>query len=140
MSATVDRTRFVLDSFALFAQFEDEPDAAVVRDVLTRAQAGQLDLYLSVINLGEAIYVTERERGLPMAERLIAAVDALPIQVVDADRQRTLAAAHLKAQFPIAYADAFALSLAIETKATLLTGDPEFLSVGSIVPILWLRR
>lgn len=140
MTANGEGERFVLDSFALFAHFEDEADGPVVRELLTRARHGGADLLLSVINLGEAVYITERERGLPLAERLIAAVDALPITIVDADRQRSLAAAHLKARYRIAYADAFALSLAMEAGATLLTGDPEFATVGEIVPIRWLRR
>jgi ribonuclease VapC len=37
-----------------------------------------------------------------------------------------LAAAHIKARFPIAYADAFAVVAALEHGGVVLTGDPEF--------------
>lgn len=140
MSATAEAHRFVLDSFALFAHFEAERDGPIVADLLARAMRSEATLLLSAINLGEAVYITERERGLPMTERLIAAVDALPIEILDADRSRTLAAAHLKARYRISFADAFALGLAIEAEATLVTGDPEFRGIGSLVPITWLRR
>jgi ribonuclease VapC len=140
VSEKVELARYVLDSFALFAHFEDEAGGPVVKAILKQAEQGQALVYLSIINLGEAVYITEREQGLTAAERLIAAVDALPIQVVEADRKHTFAAAHLKAEFPIAYADAFALALAVSVKATLVTGDPEFRSTGAMAPILWLPR
>jgi predicted nucleic acid-binding protein len=140
VSANAEPARYVLDSFALFAHFEAEAGGPVVKAILTRAQQSEALVYLSIINLGEAVYITERERGLSAAERLIAAVDGLPIRVVEADRKHTFAAAHLKARLPIAYADAFALALAISLKATLVTGDSEFRSTGATVPILWLPR
>ncbi len=140
MSASPELARYVLDSFALFAHFEAEAGGPLVGDLLAQARRGEAMLHISIINVGEAVYVTERERGLSMAEQLIAAIDALPIHIVEADRPRTLAAAHLKARWPIAYADAFALALAVEHEATLVTGDPEFEKVGSVVPIIWLPR
>jgi predicted nucleic acid-binding protein len=38
----------------------------------------------------------------------------------------TLAAAKLKAKYPISFADAFAAALTIKGKATLITSDDEF--------------
>jgi uncharacterized protein len=52
----------------------------------------------------------------------------------------TFAAAHLKAQYPIAYADAFALALAQSKEATLLTGDLEFRQAEKEVSIEWLAQ
>ncbi len=49
-----------------------------------------------------------------------------------------LAAAHLKARFPIALADAFAAALAQELEAPLLTGDPEFKALEETLTIYWL--
>ncbi|HEX16514.1 MAG TPA: type II toxin-antitoxin system VapC family toxin [Deltaproteobacteria bacterium] len=49
-----------------------------------------------------------------------------------------LAAAHIKAQYAVAYADAFSVSLAQELGATVVTADPEFKRVASLVDILWL--
>jgi ribonuclease VapC len=47
-------------------------------------------------------------------------------------------AARLKAQHPVSYADAFALSTAIREEATLVTGDPDFRTIGSLVEIQWI--
>ena len=51
---------------------------------------------------------------------------------------RVLAAAQIKTQYPISYADAFAVALAQELNATIVTGDPEFKQVESIVTLFWL--
>lgn len=130
--------RYVLDSFALLAHLQAEPGSARVQGVLEQASKKQTEVFLSIINFGECIYITEREHGLIAAQNLIAAVDQMPITVVEANRSLTFAAAHLKAHYPIAYADAFALALAQAHEAHLLTGDPEFRSVEHIATIEWL--
>jgi ribonuclease VapC len=134
---------YALDSFALLAHLQAEPGGARVGEVLAQALTRRVTVYLSLVNYGEAIYITEREQGLTAAQTLIATVDQLPIQVVEADRPRVLAAAHLKAHYPFSArlagrADAFAVALAQEKQAILLTGDPEFRRVETFVTIEWL--
>lgn len=129
---------FVLDSFAVLAHFQGE-DSRVLA-LLEQAQRGECTLLLSLINLGEVIYLVERRRSLPAAQAALAAIDALPVEILPADRDAVLAAAHIKAHFPIAYADAFAASAAQTRQATLLTGDPEFEQLAHLLKIEWLVR
>lgn len=131
---------YVLDSFAVFAHLEDEVGATRVRAVLGAAAAGKAQAYLSVLNLGEIVYITEREIGLAAAQLALSAIEQLPIRVLDATRERVLAAAHVKASYAISYADAFAVAAAQELDATLITGDPEFKAVEKLISIDWLRR
>ena len=93
---------------------------------------------MTVINVGEVLYVTERRRGPTGARAAIALLDLLGVRVVDADRRLTFAAAHIKANHALSYADAFAAALARRLDAVLITGDPEFRSVESLVRIEWL--
>ncbi len=93
---------------------------------------------MSIVNYGEVVYITEREQGLFAVQRAIAAMDQLPMSVVDADRKLMLAAARVKAHHGISYADAFAVALAQARQATVLTGDPEFRKVEALVAIDWL--
>lgn len=137
---SADRSRYVLDSFALFAYLGAEPGEPQVKDVLARAKAGHAAAYLSIINYGELVYLTEREQGAFAARRAIAAVDQLPINVIEADRRLTFAAAHIKAHHRLSYADTFTVALAQQLQATLLTGDPEFRTVESLVAIEWLPQ
>ncbi len=135
------RTAYALDSFALLAYLEGEIGESRVRELLEAAKAGSQTVYLSLINLGEVLYITERERGLVAAQRTLAAIDQLPVQIEPIERATVLAAAHLKASYRISYADAFAVVTAQEHEAVLITGDPEFeiLEKSKIVNLEWLR-
>ncbi|MDA2925143.1 PIN domain-containing protein [Acidobacteria bacterium AH-259-L09] len=77
-------------------------------------------------------------RGLEVVHKVITAIDQLPIQTRDSDREITFAAAHVKAHYAISYADAFAVALAQLRHGTIVTGDPEFEKVEKLVSIEWL--
>jgi ribonuclease VapC len=127
-----------LDSFALLAYLEDEPGAAQVGRLLGRAEKNEIDIWISIINYGEALYIVERERGRDSAKMAIATIDQLPLAVADANRVLTFAAAHIKAHHAISYADAFAVALAQSKGSSVVTGDPEFKKVESLVSVEWL--
>ncbi len=131
--------RYVLDSYALLALLNAEPGAAFVERLLRQAEAGEVELWLSVINLGELAYVVERRWGTEKLRAILAYIEELAVHLVVADLPRAQAAAHLKAQNPISYADAFAAALALEMQATLVTGDSEFAVLGDQIAIAWLE-
>lgn len=131
---------YVLDSFALLAYLENAAGASLVEEILMSAKQGGNQVLFSLINYGECLYIVERERGLLQAQTMIGMIEQLPIVVVEVDRTHVLAAAHLKAHFPISYADAFAVSLTQQRQATLLTGDPEFAKIQHLVTVRWLPQ
>jgi ribonuclease VapC len=128
----------VLDTWAMLAYLEGEPAAQQVRQILRRARRKQVFVLLSLINYGECLYVIEREQGLQQAQRAIGIIDQLALRVVPADRQLVFAAAHMKARYPISYADAFSAALAKQNQGRVMTGDPEFKAVESEVAVHWL--
>ncbi len=129
---------YILDSFAVLAYLSGEAGKAQIQRVLEAALHSDHRVGLSLINLGEVIYITEREMGLAQAQVALAAIDQLPIEVIGITRERVLAAAHIKANYRLAYADAFTVAAAQELGGTVLTGDPEFESVEALVPVEWL--
>lgn len=131
---------YVLDSFAMLAYFEAEAGGAAVRVLLEAARDRQAALSMSMINVGELYYILHRERGVDQAESALGDLRALPITLCAATDERIVAAARLKAQHPISYADAFAATLAQELNALLVTGDPEFGAVESQVGVMWLPQ
>ncbi len=133
---------YVLDSFALLAYLDGEAGMARVHTILEAAAARRHAVYVSLISLGEALYITERERGLAAARRTLAAVDQLPLEIVDVSRATVLAAAHVKAGFPISYADAFAVVTAQDHGDVVMTGDREFapLAAARVVAVERLPR
>ena len=129
---------FVLDSFAVLALLENEKGAVRVQNILKLAQSGEAQVYLSIINVGEILYITERERGLPLAQKTLATLEQLPLEILPATRERVFAAAHIKANYPVAYADAFAIAAAQEFEATVITSDPEFQAVETLIAVEWI--
>ncbi len=129
---------YVLDSFAMLAFLGGESGAERVKSILAQAQQGRVQAYFSLINMGEVLYITERRRGLPLAQKTLAMIEQLPVKILPADREYVLAAAHIKANYPVAYADAFAIAVAQKLEATVITGDPEFASVENVIQVEWL--
>ncbi len=131
---------YVLDSFAALAYLEGELSADRVRVILQDAHTGLCKVFMSLINLGEVLYITEREQGLTKAQAALAAIEQLPIKILPATQQAVFAAAHIKAQYRISYADAFAIAAAQEHGAAVVTGDPEFSQAQACVRLEWLVK
>ena len=128
----------VLDSFALLAYLGGEAGMKRVQEVMNAALQGRCRVVLSLINLGEVLYITEREVGLAQAHATLAAVEQLPIEMLPVTKEYVLASAHIKANYRVAYADAFAITTALELEGSMLTGDPEFEPVETFIKIEWL--
>jgi ribonuclease VapC len=131
---------YVLDSYALIAHLENEPAGLPVGKMLKAAKAGKVKLFFSVVNFGEVYYTALRERGVEMAEDVRVLIEQLPLAIEDADRKLTLEAARLKAGHAVAYADCFAAALALQKRAKVVTGDPEFRKFEGLVGIHWLTN
>ena len=134
-----ESTAFVLDSFALLAYLQDEPAAARIEKLLDNAGKEKCRLLLSIISLGEILYITERRGGLVKAQDALALIQQLPIAVLPADEQIVFAAAHIKANYTLSYADSFVVAISIQENATVITADPEFRAVEEIVSLEWLQ-
>ena len=137
-----DQTSFIFDSYALIGYLENESFSDQIEEILTQARKGNYRLYLHVIHLGEVYYITLREQGKNLADLAYSRIKAFPVQLIQyIDEKLLLAAASLKATYPISYADSFAAALAINKNCPLLTGDPEFniLEKHGIINIEWLK-
>jgi predicted nucleic acid-binding protein len=130
--------RYVLDSYAMIAFFEDEPGAQAVASLLRELLANRAKGYMSVVNWGEIYYSVMREQGLVEAETVLSQFEKYPIELVDADQTLTRQAAKLKGAYRIAYADCFAAALSIKLNAILVTGDPEFRQLEEKITIQWV--
>ncbi len=128
----------VLDSFAILAYLSKEAGAKDVKRVLEEAAKGGNLVMLPMINLGEVLYIVERHRGLQHAEQILELIDNLPVDILEATRPRVIEAAHVKANYALSYADAFAVAAAKEHSAKVITGDPEFSNVEELIEIAWL--
>ena len=131
--------RYVLDSYAMIAYFEDEPGADRVALVLKQLIKGKAKGFMSVVNWGEVYYNTMREQGISEAQKVILQLDKFPIQIVDVNKELAYEAAKLKGEFRIAYADCFAVALSVKLGATIVTGDPDFKKLQERISIQWIN-
>ena len=129
---------YVLDANAVLRYFgiSQGQGGEKVRRLFEQAEGNQARLSMSVINLGEVLYILLKHVG---EQRALNYVKALrhAVTMIDADTRRTIEAATLKHQHKIGYADSFAAALALESKATLVSADPAFEKIGK--SLKWLR-
>jgi predicted nucleic acid-binding protein len=119
----------IFDSFALIAHFRNEEGAEYISSLLADLSIGDKEGFISLANVGEIYYMLHRKSGEANAEKALHKVRLFPIEIITADWESTYQAAKLKSKYRISYADAFAASLTIQKKGTLITGDPEFESL-----------
>lgn len=130
-------SRKVLDASALMAYLEKEAGYDKVARVLVEAAATE-PLLMSVVNWGEVHYVVLRECGTKETDTVMALIETLPIQVLDADKIVTQEAGRFKVGSGLSYADAYAAATAKLHHAELMTGDREFEVVSKEVRISWI--
>ena len=67
---------FVLDTFAMLAYLQGESNGVRVRGIF---QSDSQNIYMSLINVGEVLYITERKQGIRKAQEVLASIRQLPI-------------------------------------------------------------
>ncbi|HVA20545.1 MAG TPA: PIN domain-containing protein [Candidatus Micrarchaeia archaeon] len=133
--------RRVLDSHAILVALEREPGWERVRAVLRDGEP-----WMTLVNVGEVVYIVERNSGRVPADAVFADLlaeerpdDSPAIRFVPIDRGLVRSAASLKAGGGLSYADAFAAAGARQLGCPVLTGDPEFRSAQRAgVDVEWL--
>lgn len=129
---------FIFDSHALLKLFQKEKGYEKIVRLLEEIGKTGATKFLNVINLGEIIYSTKRDFGDQKKLEVLANIERLGFTILEVPRDLVYQAAEYKAEYSISYADCFALASAIEHKATIVTGDPEFKKVEQLVDIVWI--
>lgn len=138
----MNRRNLILDAWALLALLQrEEPAASKVKSLVQQAQEERnLDLFVSVINLGEVYYRVGRKEGAIVAQETLEELRNLGFTILSATERRVFQAADLKRQYAISYADAFAVAAADEQKGILVTGDPELIQLDGVIQVDALSR
>jgi len=111
----------VLDTWALIAHLRDEPAAKQVREEWIEQGAAMCS-----VNLGEALYLEMRARGMQGGGETIDEARQ-ELRVIDPDWQLVRDAAAIKSLGGLSYADAFCVATADRLGAALISGDPEII-------------
>jgi predicted nucleic acid-binding protein len=135
--------RYILDAGAFIAFFNNESGAEKTEQLIKRARAKEVLLYASSINVYEVYYDALRGGALEKAEELLKEIYALPLIIVEIiDRTMMRHAAHFKTAYKMSVADSFALALAKQMNARVVSTDHhEFDTVekSGEVQFFWIR-
>lgn len=129
---------YVLDANAVlrYLGVGDGLGGEKVRGLFEQAERNQARLSMSVINMGEVLYVLLKHIGEQSAFQYVQVLQHA-VTMIEVDANMAIEAAMLKHQYKLGYADSFAAALALGSKATLLSADPSFEKVGK--SLKWMR-
>jgi PIN domain nuclease of toxin-antitoxin system len=133
----------VLDASAVLAFLEDEPGAEEVGALLRGGE-----VWMTLVNLGEVVYIIERERGVAAADAVFADLIAParpdgspPIQWMPLDARLVRKAASLKARGGMSFADTFAMAAAALLECAVVASDPEFRAAETAgISVRWIPK
>jgi ribonuclease VapC len=129
----------LFDSHALLKFFQKESGHEQVAGLLSHTRRIKTPPLLSAINLGEIIYTIKRNFGDQKKIEILAHIERLGFIVFPVPNTLIFQAAEFKAEFSISFADCFALAAALEHKAAIVTGDPEFRKVEHLARVVWIE-
>jgi predicted nucleic acid-binding protein len=133
--------KHVLDACALLAAFNKEAGWHVVDDLVKRCKAGEIELFISAVQLLEVYYDRRRVKGAEYADRFLEDVYASCLHIVDSFPKPLIReAGRLKTSYKMSLADTFACATAISLSAALVTKDHEIEAVEQHekLPVLWI--
>jgi predicted nucleic acid-binding protein len=118
---------YLLDACALLAYIKKEPEGGfAVKELLNRAQAGEMAIYMSIINLAEVYHGLIRDEGADIAGEIMRDGEDLPIHVIETvTRAVYREAARFKAAYSMSLADVFLCATAQSLPAAIVTKDRE---------------
>jgi predicted nucleic acid-binding protein len=117
---------FILDACALIAYINKEPEGPQVKALMERAGAGEIAIYMSVVNLAEVYYHCIKKDGEETADTIMHNAAELPIMVIDTIADAVCReTAYFKAHYPMSLADAFLCAAAKSLSAVIVTKDRE---------------
>lgn len=128
---------YVFDSHSLLKLFQREKGYKKVVGLLENLETRKKAKFMSVVNFAEIIYITKKRFGDEAKIKIIASVHEMGFEVVSADDDLVYAAAEIKGTYPMSFGDCFAMATALEKRAILVIGDPEFHAVEKLIKIHW---
>ncbi|MDR3248744.1 MAG: type II toxin-antitoxin system VapC family toxin [Treponema sp.] len=135
---------FLFDACALIAFLNQEREGYVVVSALfDRADAGEVTIRMSIVNLVEVYYGYVRDEGMEEADRIMRNVVYLPMEIITTISDEVYReTARLKGTYrPLSLADAFLCGAAKSLGATIVTKDDEIRKPEQpeALSVLWIN-
>jgi predicted nucleic acid-binding protein len=128
-----------MDASAVLRFVDKEAGAERVRAVYRACAGGEAEAFISAVQWGEIAAVQRKRFGAQEQERTLQSLLQIDLRVVSASAERAVRAAEIKEDRKIAYADAFAIELAMDSPDhVLVTADYDFKAVEDLARIEFL--
>jgi predicted nucleic acid-binding protein len=127
--------KYVLDSCVLIDFVQKEHQYKRIKELLTHADVGKVELFMSMINFCEGLYFLTRIGTKHSFSWWENHLNALPLTIAMPSERDYLRAAYLKSQGGISFPDCFAITLGESEKATVVTRDQEFAKFGHLIQL-----
>ena len=132
-------TIYVLDSSAALRYVDDGAGADRVEEILSACAGWQAELSISAVQWGEIAGKLRKRFGDADETRILSSLLPSDARIVPATADRAVHAAALKVDRNIAYADGFAVDLAMDSvDHVLVTADYDFKAVDDLARIEFL--
>ena len=119
---------FCLDTSAILTLRDDEPGAERVAMLLE----GPDPCYACFLTRMEVLYRVWKDEGERSGRLAYEQLQSLPIEWVDQTEALLLEASRIKALHRLSVADAWIAATALNSQATLLHKDPEFVAITEL--------
>lgn len=131
--------KYVLDASSLIRYVDNQAGASRVEEILAECVAGRASICISAVQWGEVASNLRKRMGASHERRILSGLLPSEAEIVPATADCALRAGDLRVDKKIAYADAFALDLAMQSKNhVLVTADYDFKTVDDLARIEFL--
>ncbi len=132
-------TTYVLDSSAALRYVDDGAGADRIEEILSACAGWQAELSISAVQWGEIAGKLRKRFGHSDEIRILSSLLPSEAKIVPATADRAVHAAALKVDRNLAYADCFAINLAMDSvDHILVTSDYGFKAVEDLARIEFL--
>jgi predicted nucleic acid-binding protein len=137
------RDTFVLDACALIAMLANEPGAENVRKIILDAIHRSVYVKINQINLLEVYYKICNVYDQDVANKIIAKIKKLPIEIIIGLKEKTFnEAGRIKSKYKVPLGDSIAVAECIIGNSILVTSDHndfEKIEKNENLTINWFR-
>lgn len=132
-------TRYVLDASSLIRYVDDQAGSARVEEILAECVAGRADVCISAVQWGEVASNLRKRMGVSHERRILSSLLPSEAEIVPVRAEDAMRTGDLRVDKKIAYADAFAIDLAMQSRSHILvTADYDFKAVDDLARIEFL--
>jgi predicted nucleic acid-binding protein len=136
MPATRSERKYLLDTSALLALWNEEKGADAVEELLQEAARKRRTVLVSFMTYMESYCRLWKSQNEETARDFYHQLKTLPVVRIDPDEALLLKAAELKATKSLSVAESWIIATGVIHQAVIVHKDPEFEQARELIPLM----